>query len=406
MKRRISLISMILVVFMFLSGCGQAASPDTVVEELIGSMQKFDFNGVVKAVDPAKGLAEEEINAMVFSDEEVLEESFFNYLKDNAANITYEIKETKVDGDHATSTVNFTYTDSGELLTATLAEFIDQMFTLAFSGEEVTDEKSNELLLSILEEQIETVKTASIEETITIPLVQIDGKWYVEELNENLINVMMSNFVSSMGGENSSEEESSDATTKETPAVSEEEASSESNTKEEETEAGPDVPEAPAASEPTKRKTRNEGRVTSTDKSINIMEIYLGEEIPLSTMNVVVEDFDETLELTSEFWDPVIAKEGTKFVTVTATVTNTTRFEETLVPPLILMDDQNRQFTTYDATFAIDDYLDFITLAPSIKEEGRFIFEVPMDSNNSVLLFASDETKDLYFVFLDPVHFK
>ena len=199
----------------------------------------------------------------------------------------------------------------------------------------------------------------------------------------------MSNFISAVGENEDPADTSSESNTDETKTIAKEAAS-------------PTESEPVAVETTTPKRTKHEGRITSSNKDIIVIEKYIGDVIPLSTMNLVIKDFNETKVLTSEYGAPVYSTEDAKFIVIEASATNTTKQECTLVPTINIIDDQSQEFTTYDNSItAIDDALDYVTLSPSIKKTGHFVYEVPFAARDYVLLVYNNDSNEMYFIVLE-----
>lgn len=127
----------------------------------------------------------------------------------------------------------------------------------------------------------------------------------------------------------------------------------------------------------------------------------IGEEVSLATMNVLVNKVDEKQTISSSYSSPKVATEGTKFVVVNMDVTNTTDSEFSLSPDFLLVDNQDREFSTYsDSIGNIDKYLNYRDLSPSIKETGVLVYQIPSDSTSYSMVIAKAGTKELYKIAL------
>ncbi len=138
------------------------------------------------------------------------------------------------------------------------------------------------------------------------------------------------------------------------------------------------------------------------EKMINI-DKNIGDEIVLATGSVKVNKSEEKQTLSSKYSTPKVAKEGTKFVIVNLDVTNSTKSEFTFSPDdvFLLVDDQKREYKTYSNSIgAIEGYLNFKTLSPSVKETGYLIYEIPEDAASYGLVTSKAGTKELYTIKL------
>ena len=196
MKKRLALIlALALTLGLTLGGCGDKNTPETAVDNLFAAIQSFDteaINGTLATTgqgDLAGG--EEFANASA----DPMTAPFYDYLEANAEKITYEILETTTTGDTATVSVKCKYVDGSGLFSAIIEEFFTQAFTSAFSGEELTDEDMQLMLLEILDENLTSAEETFTEKTIDIACVKEDGVWVVKEMNEDLADVFTSNFL-------------------------------------------------------------------------------------------------------------------------------------------------------------------------------------------------------------------
>src|SRR5699024_2501075 len=129
-------------------------------------------------------------------DQDALEVYFLDYIKSNAKKITYEIKESKIDGDNATVAVDFKYVNGGPLLKATFGEYMKEAFASAFTGKELTDEENSEIFISAMEAQSEKMEETFTEKTLNIECVKIEDNWYIDDPSDELLDVIMSGILS------------------------------------------------------------------------------------------------------------------------------------------------------------------------------------------------------------------
>lgn len=203
MFKKISVFMMAIMLFVFIVGCGAGSKPEDTVKEFVEGMKKFDVETMVAKVKPEDAEEAGELKNL-FADEEGEDElgrSFKDYFKKNLEKITYEIKDVKVDGDKATVTVDFKYIDGSEVFAGTISEYFTQVLGLAFSGEEVTEERVTIMLEEIVKNQLEAVAETTSEKTVNFECVNIDKKWYIDNFNtdtmkEEILDILTSNFLS------------------------------------------------------------------------------------------------------------------------------------------------------------------------------------------------------------------
>ena len=175
-----------------LAGC-IGAKPKSTVEEFFTAGQQLNTEAMAAAVlstneeevtDPEELLTDE-------SNEYLLE-----YLKTNAEKMTYEVTGSEVDGDKAVVTMNAKYVDGAPLIKATISSAFMKMLPLAFSGKEMTEEETNQMFADTMKEQAEIVSETFKEETLKIDLVKEDNEWYITEITDEMMDVVMSGFMS------------------------------------------------------------------------------------------------------------------------------------------------------------------------------------------------------------------
>lgn len=355
MSRRMTILTIIMLTLIILSGCSTEEKPETVVSEFMDAMKKFDMEAMAEKINPKDSGSKEDITRFGQDEEEDFGEYFMDYIRDNAKKISYEITDTKIDGDKAVVSLKTKYVDAGPLFQASFGEAMVQSLGVAFSGKELTEEEGTELFVSIMKEKSEEIEESFAEKTLDIKCIKIDDQWYIDEPSDELLDVAMSNMVSVIDELEESFDMGEDSTVME----------------------------------------------ELDDEDTNIIEQNIGDEIELATIKIKVTEVEETDTLTSEYSDPVTARDGTKFVLVGMEMTNITKSTLDAPNTFILIDNEDREFTVYDdSMWAIDDYLDYRELAPSIKETGYFVYELPEDAINYYIVMGKAETNDIYKIIL------
>ena len=75
-----------------------------------------------------------------------------------------------------------------------------EVFSLAFSDfeTEITDEQYDEIFISVMEEQSELIEKSFAEKTMDIECIKIEDKWYIDELDDEILDVLMANMISTI----------------------------------------------------------------------------------------------------------------------------------------------------------------------------------------------------------------
>jgi len=198
MKKKLLLIVALTVMTLAMAGCGK--KPAATVEAFCKALQASDDATLsTLMVDGEYDADEAETN------------EFADYIKELNSNIKYKIGESSVDKDTAEVTVDFTYSDASQVIGETFTDYMSQVFQMAFSGEEFSEEKADQLLIDILSEKRESVELGEAEKTVVISLTKVDGKWLINSVPDEVMDVASGNIVSAISnfaaGLDDSEEE-------------------------------------------------------------------------------------------------------------------------------------------------------------------------------------------------------
>lgn len=120
--------------------------------------------------------------------------AFYDYIAGLNKEIKYEIVDSSTDGDKAIVSVRFEYKDASNVFKEVLLEYTKEMLSKAFSLETPSEEEMEELLISILNNKIETIIPNDISDTINIECRKVDKKWYISSLTPQMTNVATANM--------------------------------------------------------------------------------------------------------------------------------------------------------------------------------------------------------------------
>nr|UWI48489.1 DUF4878 domain-containing protein [Clostridioides difficile] len=190
--KKIILILTTFLLAISLTACSSAKPEDT-INSFFSSAKKFDFEGMNKVMenkdekykDILKELETEDPNAQYVLD----------YLKNNASKITYTIKDSEIKNNNAKIKVECKFVDSTPLLKEIVAEAFTKMLGMSFSGQDLTDEKTTEMLVSIMKEKQKSVEETFVTKTVELECTKKDNKWIISSANDALADVLLSNLV-------------------------------------------------------------------------------------------------------------------------------------------------------------------------------------------------------------------
>jgi hypothetical protein len=194
MKKAIAVFAIFLI--LLAAGCSSVPAPEETVERFMVAAKNFDFAAMACEIDPEAVDPEYEWEEYLSEEQEdMFQQMFLAYFRENAAKIEHEILGSETDGETAQVMAAFRYVDGAPLMREAFTQFIAEMFALAFTGAEIGEEEASQKLADIFTEKKESSDEAYVENNIEIRLVLKEGRWYVAEMSEELLNVIMSNFV-------------------------------------------------------------------------------------------------------------------------------------------------------------------------------------------------------------------
>ena len=173
-----------------LTSCTKA-KPEDAVKGYFEALKTFDTDKM-KTFVSEKDTTDEATKSSKANDE--YSKAFLDYFKANAAKVSYTIKSSEVKDDKAVVTVDCKYIDGTTLFKETFQEFILKVFSNALSDKKPTDEENSKELVSIMTEKQKALKEVTAEKTIKINCVKVDKKWYIEKVDDDLQNVLSSNY--------------------------------------------------------------------------------------------------------------------------------------------------------------------------------------------------------------------
>lgn len=189
-KKVIAVSVAVLTVGVMLYGCaGETSSPKTVVNDYFKGISKGDDKKVTELLSEApvdfnQGLVES-------SDENIKKAQ--KIVIDNFKKITWTTGEEKIEGDKATVDVKVKGPNMMKALESYISKALEEGLKAAFSGEEITTEKTEEMVNKMLVEAMEKMEIDEREGKIS--LIKKEGQWKIEQ-NSELIKVIWGEMTS------------------------------------------------------------------------------------------------------------------------------------------------------------------------------------------------------------------
>ena len=105
---------------------------------------------------------------------DITNEAYHAFFQGVNQKMTYEIKKTDFSLANGTATVTakIKYIDGSDIYKETITEFLKQIVSTAFSGQELTEEQTQQKLAALLEEKSATVKTSLQKQKFPILLLK------------------------------------------------------------------------------------------------------------------------------------------------------------------------------------------------------------------------------------------
>lgn len=183
-----------------LVACGAPASPKSTVESYFNAAKKLDSEAMSRQILPENTEAIAKTNEALVEAEDDSSKVFLDYLKANAAKMTYEITNVDESGDNAVVTIKSRYVNGAPVIQSVMEEAISKMFESAFSSQQPTEEETSKLFTDLMKEKQGEIEETFLTQTLQIPLVKSNGKWYINEVEDKMLDVVTSGFVSVFAG--------------------------------------------------------------------------------------------------------------------------------------------------------------------------------------------------------------
>ncbi|UWD47105.1 hypothetical protein NYR90_11150 [Clostridioides difficile] len=191
MKKIILLLTTFLLA-VSLTACSSAKPEDT-INSFFSSAKKFDFEGMNQVMENNDEKYKDIVKELETEDPST--QYVLDYLKNNASKITYTIKDSEIKDNNAKIQVECKFVDSTPLLKEIVAEAFTKMLGMSFSGQDLTDEKTTEMLVSIMKEKQKSVEETFVTKTVEFECTKKDNKWIISSANDALADVLLSNLV-------------------------------------------------------------------------------------------------------------------------------------------------------------------------------------------------------------------
>lgn len=218
-KKKGLIIFLVILVLAAVGAAGyyfwERQQPIETVKTFLTDVQKMNFDGM-KAQ-----LQSNDLSALDNAD--ITNEAYKTFFQNVNQKMTFSIKKTEFNiiNETASITTKIKYIDGSDIYKETITEFLKQIVATAFSGQQLTEEETQQKLAALLEEKSAAISNTFAETEITYPLIKAGGKWKIVALDGETVKMMSANFTNVQDEINQSLEEMENADANETPAAPE-----------------------------------------------------------------------------------------------------------------------------------------------------------------------------------------
>ena len=190
MKRILALLLAAALIF-GLAACKSGPKPEDTVKKFFDAMKAYDFEAMQACVD-----GEFDPKEMI-STEEDDPTGLFDYLKGNAANITYKTGTVEINDKTAKVPVTVEYTDATDVISQTFADYFTARFSMLFSNS--SEEEVEKALSDALQKAIAEKETGIATKEMTLDMVLTGEEWKLAEMpKDEIADILTSNMISAL----------------------------------------------------------------------------------------------------------------------------------------------------------------------------------------------------------------
>ena len=193
MKRKLLVITAIMVMIAVLSGCGpKIPTPTETTDSFLQALKSQDAEAIagvydgtdVDLLEAASDSAEDnETDVDSETTDTGLEAVYEEQMLPKMLDFDYELSNEQIEGDKATVDVKITTYRIGDAFTAFFSDYISQAFMLAFS--DASEEDLDALATTILSGKLADLSEKTYEKTATLSLSMKDDKWVVDNIEDS-----------------------------------------------------------------------------------------------------------------------------------------------------------------------------------------------------------------------------
>lgn len=185
--KNICSVLLIMACMFTLTSCKEVENAEKAVTDFMTAIQNCDYETMVSI---GNGMDADKINTTDEQGKQIFD-NLFN-------KTTYEIKSAELQEDKSVLvTTDITTVDVGKAYSTAITNSFSQLLSNAFSGEELSDEESEQIIIDNLVNELNNSNTGTVTTTVNIKVLKVDKTWKVD-CDDAFINAITGNLKSTL----------------------------------------------------------------------------------------------------------------------------------------------------------------------------------------------------------------
>lgn len=185
--KNICSVLLIMACMFTLTSCKEVENAEKAVTDFMTAIQNCDYETMASI---GNGMDADKINTTDEQGKQIFD-NLFN-------KTTYEIKSAELQEDKSVLvTTDITTVDVGKAYSTAITNSFSQLLNNAFSGEELSDKESEQIIIDNLVNELNNSNTGTVTTTVNIKVLKVDKTWKVD-CDDAFINAITGNLKSTL----------------------------------------------------------------------------------------------------------------------------------------------------------------------------------------------------------------
>lgn len=185
--KNICSVLLIMACMFTLTSCKEVENAEKAVTDFMTAIQNCDYETMASI---GNGMDADKIDTTDEQGKQIFD-NLFN-------KTTYEIKSAELQEDKSVLvTTDITTVDVGKAYSTAITNSFSQLLSNAFSGEELSDEESEQIIIDNLVNELNNSNTGTVTTTVNIKVLKVDKTWKVD-CDDAFINAITGNLKSTL----------------------------------------------------------------------------------------------------------------------------------------------------------------------------------------------------------------